>query len=483
MVNWKIILIGSATMLLIATIIISIIFTKKKKAEDSGNNQNNTLCINCTSSPDPSPPPPSIISINHKKNELIVYNDNILRITSIKFYNDTILNLTTNFYITYLLNVYDIKDDLYYAHISLINLKKEKKNQNISIGGKDIRENNNIISDFPLITFEFDNQSKIYNLNYPESLNKTLYTYLVESIEKIIPKFNDEINSKNNNISFKSKIYYKEENNISLENEKNETYDENSMSFSILYININENGIIDKVKGLSKNYIKTNTKNQIDFTGNSNFSDFILDETNSVVKPFIQDFNQIYESKMNLESYVIDENITKEITEKIKKITFNSKNETVEKKSSPFYNKLLSKNQLRLLDIYKIDPYYQPIYFPASIFRKNELENLMGIFSKFTFTPLNSLFGLNIYLNVSNNEIPVFNDEQYTNFNEIIDLIDDVLSEMQQLIKEEIEVKSHKSYDDIRIELENQLNSMILIVNDFPEIGDLFMDPLNNLFL
>jgi hypothetical protein len=114
-------------MLLIATIIISIIFTKKKKAEDSGNNQNNTLCINCTSSPDPSPPPPSIISINHKKNELIVYNDNILRITSIKFYNDTILNLTTNFYITYLLNVYDIKDDLYYAHISLINLKKEKK--------------------------------------------------------------------------------------------------------------------------------------------------------------------------------------------------------------------------------------------------------------------------------------------------------------------------------------------------------------------
>ena len=67
-----------------------------------------------------------------------------------------------------------------------------------------------------------------------------------------------------------------------------------------------------------------------------------------------------------------------------------------------------------------------------------ELENLMGIFSKFTFTPLNSLFGLNIYLNVSNNEIPVFNDEQYSNFNEIIDLIDDVLSEMQQLIKEEI---------------------------------------------
>ena len=62
----------------------------------------------------------------------------------------------------------------------------------------------------------------------------------------------------------------------------------------------------------------------------------------------------------------------------------------------------------------------------------------MGIFSKFTFTPLNSLFGLNIYLNVSNNEIPVFNDEQYSNFNEIIDLIDDVLSEMQQLIKEEI---------------------------------------------
>ncbi len=54
---------------------------------------------------------------------------------------------------------------------------------------------------------------------------------------------------------------------------------------------------------------------------------------------------------------------------------------------------------------------------------------------------------------------------------------------MQQSIKEEIEVKSHKSYDDIRIELENQLNSMILIVNDFPEIEDLFIDPLNNLFL
>ena len=141
--------------------------------------------------------------IIHHKNELIIYKEYINRITSITFYNNTVINLNTSFNATYLLNVYDIQNNLYYAHVSLIELVKQgKNNENILIGGNDIRENNsiNIIGDdFPIITFQFDNDSNIYNLSNSELINTTLYAYLNEVLEKIIPKFNNNLNNKNNN--------------------------------------------------------------------------------------------------------------------------------------------------------------------------------------------------------------------------------------------------------------------------------------------
>ena len=71
----------------------------------------------------------------------------------------------------------------------------------------------------------------------------------------------------------------------------------------------------------SISYLKTNLTNQIEFQSNSNFSEF--DKEISIKKskiPVIQTF----ESEMNIELYTIDENITNEISEKIKNIKFKS---------------------------------------------------------------------------------------------------------------------------------------------------------------
>ena len=67
-------------------------------------------------------------------------------------------------------------------------------------------------------------------------------------------------------------------------------------------------------------YLKTNLTNQIEFQSNSNFSEF--DEETSIKKSKIPLIFQTFESEMNIELYTIDENITNEISEKIKNIKF-----------------------------------------------------------------------------------------------------------------------------------------------------------------
>ena len=70
----------------------------------------------------------------------------------------------------------------------------------------------------------------------------------------------------------------------------------------------------------SISYLKTNLTNQIEFQSNSNFSEF--DKETSIKKSKIQVTFQTFESEMNIELYTIDENITNEISEKIKNIKF-----------------------------------------------------------------------------------------------------------------------------------------------------------------
>ena len=471
----KFYVIAISAILVILIIIIFVVMSikkKKKETEEEEEEEEEELIL------------PHII---HHKNELIIYKEYINRITSITFYNNTVINLNTSFNATYLLNVYDIQNNLYYAHVSLIELVKQgKNNENILIGGNDIRENNSIninSDDFPIITFQFDNYSNIYNLSNSELINTTLYAYLNEVLEKIIPKFNNNLNNKNNN--FKSKIYYKEENNINLYNEKNDSFNPNSYDYKSYNISINENKIIDKVIGYSISYLKTNLTNQIEFQSNSNFSEF--DEETSIKKSKIPLIFQTFESEMNIELYTIDENITNEISEKIKNIKFKDieteKSEISQKKFSPFQGKLSSKNQLRLLfDTNVLDPFYQPIFLPFPIIRVNELENPMAIISKFSFTPLNSLFGLDVYLNISNYSFLLFNKESFTNFEDIIVLIDDVLNRMGGSIEEEIEKKADNIYKNVRIYLENQLNNKSLLIDYFPEIKDFFLRTLETLF-
>ena len=72
----------------------------------------------------------------------------------------------------------------------------------------------------------------------------------------------------------------------------------------------------------SISYLKTNLTNQIEFQSNSNFSEF--DKETSIKKSKIPVIFQTFESEMNIELYTIDENITNEISEKIKNIKFKS---------------------------------------------------------------------------------------------------------------------------------------------------------------
>ena len=84
----------------------------------------------------------------------------------------------------------------------------------------------------------------------------------------------------------------------------------------------------------SISYLKTNLTYQIEFQSNSNFSEF--DKETSIKKSKIPVIFQIFESEMNIELYTIDENITNEISEKIKNIKFKGIKKISQKKIFSF---------------------------------------------------------------------------------------------------------------------------------------------------
>ncbi len=144
------------------------------------------------------------MNINHKKNEISIYEDSINKITNIAINKDTIKRrleqkiLTNEIKGEYLLSSYDQTSSedviIYYVYAVLLNLKKQLNKKEIFLGGKDKRES--LSENIAFIKFNFDSMGIISDLEVEENYNETLILYIYEFTEKIIPNLKKEIYNK-----------------------------------------------------------------------------------------------------------------------------------------------------------------------------------------------------------------------------------------------------------------------------------------------
>ena len=143
-------------------------------------------------------------NIIYKKNDVSVYietqskNANIELSENIPLNerklaeNSNILSKKTEITSQYLVNIYDEKEEnslkVYYAYASVLNMKKKVENkEEVSMGGKDIREINSVNEETPVVKFSFNENGEMKYFKVNEKMNVTLASYLYEFVQKVIP--------------------------------------------------------------------------------------------------------------------------------------------------------------------------------------------------------------------------------------------------------------------------------------------------------
>ena len=434
---------------------------------------------------------PDIIntSIIYKMNQVLNYENIENKTTQIKNDNESIEPQKIHYIGNYSLFIYDYNNEkkVYNACAVLFNLKVHK--------GKKIEYlvNRTLTSNIPLMKVDFKSNetNEIINLEIPiDLIDSKLPIYIYEFIEKIIPdiSFIQKENTGNNLFLDKNNmtIIQKKTNGATFQME--DSIIENNINISLF------NGSIREVNKFKKSIFYSNQSNIFNFTVNSNFSDETINETYSNRKDFMKELSQSFESKMNLKSNEINEELINKIKTVLNKLSFKkylpnqSINNDIEKRRlnsryNNINNKLLSKNQLRNLDTLILDPYFQPIFLDYPLFKSNFVGAKFGLVTKISFSPQNGLFTVELFLKKNNDQlIQIYKNEQYTNFGDIIDKIDDFFIKTGSLIQNDIDREINVTYEDTKNKINEELNKLFNVFNSSNDFSDIYVIPLEKLF-
>ena len=145
------------------------------------------------------------------------------------------------------------------------------------------------------------------------------------------------------------------------------------------------------------------------------------------------------------------------------------------------FNRLSEEEKLRNLDTLIIDPYYQPIIYNYPIYRANYFGAQIGLFAKISFTPQIGLLASQVFLINNDNQTEIFRDETYSNFEEVIIAIDDVLNNLAELIRLNVEMKIDEKLNELGIKTNEELNKLYTSISNAPSFVELFHESLEEL--
>jgi len=434
-----------------------------------------------------------VININHKNNDVSIYEDTINKLTNIEINKDIISRrldtkiLNTQIKGEYLLSIYDTKISknsiLYYAYAILLNLKKQLNEKEIFLGGNDIRKS--LSDNISFIKFNFDSKGKISDLQVENNYNETLILYIYEFIEKIIPNLNKETYNKrrlndNSNYSFNKK----NDTNGIINIIKNGDYKNIDGSYEEKNININiENNIINQVF-TEKKTILNKTDNFESFS-EQNFTDETQGNNFATRKSFIQSYTETIKSNLKLNSKNENETLNNQLNEIISKkdlINYNISNRRL--LNIKYGNNNNNNNELKLRknDDIITEPFLQPFIFTYPLFNIDFLGVKISLLSRISFIPFLGNIIFEFFYNKNGNLETITKKVINTNFDEIINAIDDIIIKVRLLIEQNIALELENIYKNISDTINSQLIELFEGIKNPPDLSDIFQEPLKDLF-
>ena len=476
-------------------IVVIVVLTNKKKCDSTKQNCEKPIppyndcewdILQCP----PPPPPPPPYPPPYKEIEVLVYEDSTTKISTIVYNEETSFgrrlnekSVKTTSTGKYLLNVYKVDNSsvnvVYYAYAVLLNLENDKSGKNTKVGGSDVRNSN---GDFPFIKFNFDSTGEIKELKVPEDYDKTLTAYIYEFIEKVVPQV--------------SKKLYGED--------KNRQYEEDGENTNLLKKDLKEiedfegskqeRNIKATVKDGKVKKVTTNTKNEFNqkkeykmSTADNNFTAELTGPNKYVTRESpIKSYDEYLESTLNLESSEVDQTLTKKIDDYVNSKKDNLKDYEKEKRRlelKEYNSKLLSKNQLRNLDVITTEPWREPFTFNYPLFNIDFLGAEIGLIAEVAFKPIIGQFEVQIYYNKNGKLESIGGKRIYTNFDEIINAVDEVIDKLRILIEGNIILEIKGIYDEYVGHINTNLELLFDKIENVPDFSDVFQQPLEELFL
>ena len=252
--------------------------------------------------------------------------------------------------------------------------------------------------------------------------------------------------------------------------------------------NINAKFKDGKVKSVS-----TNTKNSFSqkkdhqmSTTENNFTEQVSGSNKYVTRESpIKSYEESLESTLTLESSDVDQTLTKKIDDYVnsKKLKDYEKDEKRRLELNEYNSKLSSKNQLRNLDNIVTEPWREPFTFNYPLFNIDFLGAEIGLIAQVAFKPIIGQFEVQIYYN-KNGKLEVVGEKRiYTNFNEVINAVDEVIDQLRILIEGNIVLQIKNIYDEYIGYINTNLETLFESINSVPDFSDVFQQPLEELFL
>ncbi len=212
----------------------------------------------------------------------------------------------------------------------------------------------------------------------------------------------------------------------------------------------------------------------------------IINETNKHIirESPIKSYKESFESNLNLESSFINETYRKKIENYVNsKILINYKNEKRRLELKEYNSKLLSKNQLRNLHFISTEPWREPFTFNYPLFNINLLGAEIGLIAEVTFRSIMGQFEVQIYYNKNGKLESIGGKKIYTNFDNIIDAVDEVIDKLNELIERNILLEIKGIYNEYVGHINTNLELLFDKIKSVPDFSDIFQQPLEELFL
>ncbi len=424
-----------------------------------------------------------VVDINHKKSEVSIYDDSTNKTTNLEFNDNGISSrrlsqksIVNEINGKYLLNIYNIDDSsnikIYDAYAILLSLTKKIKDKEIKIVGIDLINLND--EDFPFIKFKFNSKGTILNLEVDENYNLTLINYIYEFIEKVVPQLEKEFYGRK--LQEKSYSFIKENDNngkIIINDSKDYNQIDGSQNERNMEIIIKDNKI-NKV--LTQRHSKLIPTNNFNINDNNIFLSDIEGNNFATRDPFIKSLTEKFDSSLTISSSEINETLGNEINKIIKSkklINYNNNESKL---------RLLNNNKLRKNDDIISEPFRQPFIFTYPLFNIDFLGVKIGLFSKVAFLPITGDYRIEFFFNKNGQLESITTKHIETNFDSIINSIDDIIDRLRVLIENSVALEIKEIYNEKEKILDQQLNNLFKGISIAPDLSDIFQEPLKELF-